>query len=502
MKTNHLKPLLALGCAMALAVNVRADFDITFDTATQSTEWSGGAWSAGPSGWAGAGCIQATGTGGGWQGSGSLTINFSYGSGHQPNLWTIDPTVGHVSFDIVVNGTSFNSNGQWWQIWGSGNSNPSGWTQLQFLDAYENGGDTSLKVYHVDKTFADLGWTAATAAAFSYYQLNLWANSDNANPINFYIDNVSVYTAVSIHPTNSISKVAGPRGLTLVTSSNVFNYDVGQEQYQRQCVRVANNGYNWVGSPSPVTYSLTITNYADNAHPGFQSQIWLIDGATTATAADYNSTHAIVLSIQNNADGTASGNFAYKVNQANGNAMFYGSGNLGSVTSSTVLGTWSMTFTGDDNVVVTAPDGSILSTNLAAGDGANFVDPLTVYVNALSAQVANIGQRGVYSKFQIVSNSTTLFNDTFSTGVIDPTEWSTSSAEDPSNVYQVPTTAAYAVSWTVPDGGFSLQTTADLIGSWYDPGLPKAMINGRRTSFLSSAYASTNSTALFRLLKP
>ena len=502
MKITPLKRLLAAGAALAITTCAYADFDITFDTATQSTEWSGGAWSAGPAGWSGAGCIQATGTSGNWQGSGTITINFSYSSGHQPNMWTIDASAGHVSFDIIVNGGSFNANdGQWWQIWGSGNGNPNGWTQSQFLaPPNHNAGDNAVHVYHVDKTFADLGWTADSAAGFSYYQLNMWANSDPANPINFYVDNVSVYTATTVQPTNSIAKVTGPRGLTFITSSNVYSYDVGQEQFQRQNVRTVNTGYNWTGSPDPVTYSLTITNYPGADHSNFQTHLWLVDGTSTANAPDYNSANVVALSIHNNADGTAGANLAYKVNQANGNAMFYADGNLGNVSSSTVLGTWSLTFTNNDYVVVTAPDGSTLSTNLAAGDAANFVDPLTIYIDAQSIAVPNIGQHVVFSKFQVVSNNVNLFSDNFSGGVIDPNVWATTQAEDPANVFQIPSAAVYAVSWTVPDGGFALQATAGLTGAWFDPALPKAVVYGQKTTFIPASFVTTNQAGFFRLV--
>ena len=501
MKINSVKHLLAVA-TLAVTTSAYADFLMTFDSPAASTEASGAVvWSAGPSGWAGTGCIQNTNLTGGWGGGNAITLNLDYGSGHQPNIWTMDANAAHVSFDVVVNATSFNANGQWWQIHGSGNSNPNGWTQLQFVDSYRNGGDTALQVFHVDKTFADLGFTPASAAASSYYQLNLWANSDNANPINFYIDNVTFYTATTVHPTNDISKVTGPRGLVMKTSTNVFIYDVGNEQYQRQNVRSATTGYAWLNSPDPVTYSLTITNYPDVAHSNFQTQVWLVDGAANANAPDYNNAHVVSLAINQNADGTANGHLAYKVNQPSANSMFYAAGSLGDCFSTTVLGTWSITFTNNDYVVVTSPDGTIFSTNLTAGDSANFSQPLTIYIDSQAILTNNIGQEAVFSKFQVVSNSTTLFSDDFSSGVINASKWLTTQAEDPSNVYQVPTTAAYKLTWSLPDGGFTLQGTSDLV-TWANPGLNAALISGRRTVFLTETSVATNTAKYFRLSNP
>ena len=505
MKTNSVKRLLSAAAALAVTTCAYADFDDTFDSAASSTEASGGmVWSAGPSGWSGAGCLQDNNTSGGWGGGNAIILNFSYSSGHQPNIWAMDATAGRVSFDVVVDSTSFNANpsGQWWQIFLAGNSNPNGWTQSTVVDTWRDASNTSLEIHHVDLPFSALGFVPASATGFSYYQMNLWANSDGANPINFYIDNVSFYVPTTVQPTNYIAKVTGSRGLTFVTSSNVYNYDVGQEQFQRQNVRTATTVAGWVGSPDPVTYSLTITNYPSVTYSNFQTQLWLVDGVANANAPDYNNAAVVSLAINQNADGSANGHLAYKVNQAGGNSMFYAAGNLGDVSSTSVLGTWSVTFTNDDSVIITAPNGNTLSTNLAAGDGtANFADGLTVYIDSQSILVNNIGQKAVFSKFQIASNSVSLFSDGFSSTVIDASKWLTGQSEDPANVYQIPTTAAYMVSWTLPDGGFSLQASSDLF-AWASPGLSTATINGKRTTFLSTSSVSANSAKFFRLIHP
>ena len=321
-------------------------------------------------------------------------------------------------------------------------------------------------------------------------------------PMTIYIDNLQLQPApVSIPPTNYISKVTGPRGLTFVTSSNVFSYDVGQEQFQRQNVRTVNVLPSWVGSPSPVTYSLTITNYPSVTYSNFQTQIWLVDGAANANAPDYNNAAVVSLSINQNADGTANGHLAYKVNQPNGNAMFSGTGNLGNAFSTSVLGTWSITFTNNDSVIITSPSGNTLSTNLTLGDGAaNFADGLTIYLDS-QAILDNIGQKAGFSQFQAVSNNITLFSDDFSSGVLNSSKWSSAQAEDPANVYQIPTTAAFMVSWTVPDSGFSLQATTNLLSGWTSPGLPTALINGRRSAFIPASNVATNPVQFFRLIQ-
>ena len=501
MKLKSLKHLFAIGAALAVTSCAYADFTITFDTPTQSTEWSGSGaqWTNGPVGWAGGGGIQTTNNNGGWTGSGTITINFSYSSGHQPDMWSMDPNNAHVSFDIIVDGTSFNANAQWWQIFGSGNSSPNGWTQLQFLgDPYHNAGDNAVYVRHVDVTFAQLGWTAATAAALSYYQLNLWANSDGANPIKFYVDNVSAYVLATVHPTNSIAQVTGPKGLTMITSSNVYNYEVGSEQYQRQDIRTLDSGFTWYGSTAPVTYSLTITNFPDSAHSNFVARLWLVDGVATENAPDYNEPNLAALSIQNNADGTGTATFQYKTNSPFGFGDFFASGNLGNVSAPSVLGTWSLTLS-NDLVIVTAPNGNAFTNSMNPDASSAFNQPLRIYLVTQAIRQGNINQKGVYSKFQVVSNSVALLSDNFSYGILDPLKWVTTQTEDAPNVYVIPTTAAYKVSWTVPDGGFSMEATPNLSGTWFNPALPKALIGGKRTTFIPASFVATNGVSFFRL---
>ena len=108
-----------------------------------------------------------------------------------------------------------------------------------------------------------------------------------------------------------------------------------------------------------MTYALTITNFPSGAaYPGYQAHIFLVPGASIPnyeTAPDYTENNLIFLDIHQNPDGTAYGAFRYKTNQPNGNGMVYGSGSLGYAGSSTVLGTWSLTFDQDTNITVLSP---------------------------------------------------------------------------------------------------------------------------------------------------
>ena len=98
---------------------------------------------------------------------------------------------GRVSFDYLVDGTSFNANAQWYQFNLAGNSDGLGWTQREKLvDAWQNAGQSDLRVQHLDLSFAQVGWTTTA----TWFQLNFGANSDAANPIHYSIDNLKIST--------------------------------------------------------------------------------------------------------------------------------------------------------------------------------------------------------------------------------------------------------------------------------------------------------------------
>jgi len=105
----------------------------------------------------------------------------------------------------------------------------------------------------------------------------------------------------------------------------------------------------------------------------------------------------------------------------------------------------------------------------------------------------------VLSHFQIVSNSivnpAVVFDDTFTTASVDVTKWMIQ-AEDPSGVFQIPSDAALALSWTLPDTGFRLTAATSMHSPtnppWANVFLPKVLVNGRRTVYLPSSYLNTN----------
>jgi hypothetical protein len=546
MKTTSIKYLLAAVAAVIASHCAHADFILTMDSPPLSSEWTGNVIWGQPAAWSGGGAAWCQQNAEGWtQGTangGNPQFNPSYGSGEQQQIWAIVnagttfTNNGHLAFDVIVDGTSFpnlatETNSWWWQIWVAGNS-VNTWHQLNPLsNPYHSAGDTAQHVYHVDLTFVALGWTNPPTT--SYFQLPIWANgpshNDTSNPgtenpaaniVNFYIDNMQVYTYTTTAPTNSISKVTGPTGLTLVTTTNST---VDNEEYERQGV-VATNDYSWTTDYTSQgnTYALTITNFPSATYSNYEAYMFLVgEPVAVEPNPDWNEANVIVLAVQNNADGSARATLSYKVNEPGGNSQYYSSGALGTVTNASgAKGTWTLSVAQNyaidpanlntsDQIIVKTPDGNTLSTNLAAGtsslyfDGQAGLGATMVYLGSQPNATNNIGQSVVYSGCKITYNAggSPLLSDNFSSAQLQYPPWQLA-AEDPTGVIQVPANAAFWWQWTTPDANYVQQTSASLgaTAAWSNPGLlPHTVFGTKETVFIPTTMVVGHPTGFFQL---
>lgn len=348
--------------------------------------------------------------------------------------------------------------------------------------------------------------TVAKMDSIGRFWVKIWSGGGDGftGTTTLWVDNVTLNAnqdvAPPAPPTVAIAK-ATP-GLQLFASQ-------AGAQYSRQNIYTVNStGYSWVGAADPVTYSVTLANYPDASHSGFQTHIFLVPGSgipTFENSVDYNRPNVIFLDIGNGADGTAYASFRYKTNQPNGNGMIYGAGTLGGVGSPTPNGTWSLTFSGNTAITLTSPSGATTSLELPADAAALFADPLHVYVGAQPNQLGNIGQSVTVTRVQITGVATPI-DDTFSAGALDTAVWRVS-AGDAAGVLTVPTGYTYWLNWSLPDDGFTFEyITGDVVnGVWQSaPGLSTPLqVGSRRWSLIPSSLEPFPGEGFFyRMAKP
>jgi hypothetical protein len=182
---------------MAISTSAHADLLYTFNSDVegfQNVTWQ----ASNPAGWAGVPTVQQNKTAGGWQAL--LTKEFSWGTGggsanQQLEMQALANAGSRISFDVMVDGTSFPVGvATWYQFGVIGNSDGSaGWTQTDNIftaGSWHNANDPALITQHFDLAFSTLGWQAGD----SWFQLWTSSNSDGAAPVNFFLDNVKCYT--------------------------------------------------------------------------------------------------------------------------------------------------------------------------------------------------------------------------------------------------------------------------------------------------------------------
>ncbi|HEY1787906.1 MAG TPA: hypothetical protein VGJ73_07110 [Verrucomicrobiae bacterium] len=341
-------------------------------------------------------------------------------------------------------------------------SNGNGWIHVSFpLNASSNPKLSSVEGY--------------------YIKLQQSRTGGNLTNTLFWIDNV-IYGGLTNLPPNPALRItpnkATAPGLMVVCGGSGGTYTRGLMMAFDVTNTIRN--YSWVGSPNPVTYSQTVVNYPGPNNP-IQSAIFLVENGNFGDpGVDYDAANVAQLTMYGNADGTATASFQYKTNQPDGNSQF-AANNLATLTAPSPLGTWSLTFSNDINVTLSYTPlggGTTLSTNASFPGEAQaqyFANPLSVFMGNQQNADANLGQSSTYSEFKIsgVTASGPL-DDVWSSQIsMDTTNWGIVDYA-PGDVLLVNSSDKYWVSWSLPDTGYSLQTSTNLAGgpsAWSSAGL-------------------------------
>jgi len=132
------------------------------------------------------------------------------------------------------------------------------------------------------------------------------------------------------------------------------------------------------------------------------------------------------------------------------------------------LGTWSLTFNSNTNIVITGPGGA--TTNLVMSPDAaalfNSATPLMgTYFGIQPNNAGNIGQGVNISEIKITSGSTVVADDKFLTAdptqQVDPNVWQLE-MDAPAGIFVVDQQPAYWLGWSLPDAGFALMSKTNL----------------------------------------
>jgi hypothetical protein len=323
--------------------------------------------------------------------------------------------------------------------------------------------------------------TLVNIGQVSGFYLKMWSNGDHTNTLVFNIDNFEITkpTVPIVIPPPTLSLEKATPGLQLIsTAAGGAN--------ARQSIHPATAGYSWMNSPTPTTYAVTIKQYPPYAaYPNFQTHMFFEPAGSQQwgpgdASGDWNSTNLIFVQIADNADGSAYARFMYKTNFGGGwGGQVFGSNTIATVGSTTILGTWSLTFSQNTNVTLTSPDGSSTNFVFPAESAAYFADPngLYAYIGIQPNSAGNVGQYSVLSEVKITGavngagTPSPNIVDTFAAAPLNTNTWGTA-ASDAAGILVADPDTLYWLLWTVPDSGFALQYEANATApasAWGDP---------------------------------
>jgi hypothetical protein len=165
-------------------------------------------------------------------------------------------------------------------------------------------------------------------------------------------------------------------------------------------------------------------------------------------------------------------NFRYKTNEPNANTWLYNaasptnSGTVASISSSNILGTYTVTFTDNTNVTMLMPGN--VSTNFSIPDttGATialFADGVDLYFGAQAGNTGGTSDHIVASEFSVTGLGAADFDDNFvaDAGTLNSSIWTVNAAFT-NCVRLLGPGNPYWVDWTTPALGFTLESTAAL----------------------------------------
>jgi hypothetical protein len=341
-------------------------------------------------------------------------------------------------------------------------------------------------------------------------------------PITFHIDNIQTWNPVTLPSITGLTR-ASLGGVQITLDADGSDNINDQEGITTPTTNNANTDFFWINQ-TPATYSFTLTNFpSPTSAPQLDSHIYLCNGDSitafandysynqTYSGAPYNMVDYLGLLVQNGTNGGVVAIVNWKTNAPNSNATNNIIFNFPSMASAN--GTWTLNFSDNTHGSVIAADGSVNSFTLP-----DFInDP---NYTASFTPVSSMIQFGIFKNGNITNNSQTLtltavavtnnavtnFDNFAGPGLTAKNGWQVAEYyldAAPRAIWQ-PFGATYLIHWNTTAGGWNVQSTSNLLGSWSNAGVTYTYADSTGTNTLG-AIQTTNLPAgnagFFRLVK-
>jgi hypothetical protein len=312
-------------------------------------------------------------------------------------------------------------------------------------------------------------------------------------------------------------KIPPPTVSTEPVITGLYQFADATPNYNRQDVRTTNDNadfnVDWVGQTKPVTYSWTIGSFPGTNAAGYAADVTFTpDPASSITYADpdWSSTNALFLTIAENTNGTATASLEWKTNQPAGGSSYVvliTNSITNGFTVPSAVGTWSLTFTSDTAMTLTAPNGAHTNVVLPANIAAMYTN-ISFFLNTTMNDSGNVGNFTVYTGLNITGVQTPV-HETFNGGLNTPFLELTSQgygngsqANPPNQIFATKTNDAFWLIWNLPDGGFASVARPSLSsGGWTNLNLTPLLNGGERWTLIANSNLPSANESFFTLVK-
>jgi hypothetical protein len=290
-------------------------------------------------------------------------------------------------------------------------------------------------------------------------------------PSILWVDNLKFVGPVTV----VVPPPPAPPTLTIQKATPALRIFAGSSAntYDRAELATIDQSQSWIGGAYPVSYSFTLLSYPANIN---QTHIFLIPVNSSGQAnmgnisgsvneyIDYQASNGMWLVLGPSAGGVTA-TVEWKTNLPNANpdhtALFF--------TNSTAIGTWTLTFTGNNVGTVTGPGGSPMSFTITNGTVAtDFANPVVAYFGLQPNSGAGMGQYEDWASISVAGVAGVNENDSFTTDAsFNSALWNINTLTVALNtcVQLVATNTPYWVNWTLPAVGYGLGTAMDVLGN-------------------------------------
>jgi len=363
--------------------------------------------------------------------------------------------------------------------------------------------------HHVQITLDPAMPNVATAYGVSWYE---WNPNGTLGTMNYWVANVKLVARVVPVAPPTVKLIPAVKGLAQFADAT--------PSWDRQSIITTTNGsanLTWYGRSKPVSYSWTVASWPGVNAKGSGGMIVALtltpDLQTSQTYgdADWSSTNCLWIPISGNPDGTVTASIAYKTGQPVGNGQLFGPPTqlATGLTVPTAVGTWTLTFTSDTDMTLTAPNGSTTSVvSLPSDVAALFNGYVGAFLYTSPQSDDNIGEYVTLSAYNITGVATPVHEDLTSGALSAPflrllsQGWGYNYTTQ-SNQLFVTSADAYWFSWTLPYVGFSPVVSTNLAGNtWNGLATPVAsLINGKQEWNLLSTASATSQSQFYGMIK-